>query len=66
MFERTLDKVVDQPDAAIDLAAATAAGFALQGANDLQIIEGIGLKIAELLKPLKAMQDGLTGGNRKA
>ncbi len=114
--ERTVDKVVDQPDAAIDLAAAKAAGFALQGADDLQIIEGIGPKIAELLKQdgihtfaqlsrapisriqtvldaagpnyrlanpqtwpdqadlaarnrwpsLKAMQDGLTGGNRKA
>lgn len=34
--------------AAIDLAAAKAAGFALKNANDLTIIEGIGPKINEL------------------
>lgn len=35
--------------AAIDIAAARAAGFNLKGADDLEIIEGIGPKIAELL-----------------
>ncbi|MBC7755135.1 MAG: hypothetical protein H7Z20_00535 [Bdellovibrio sp.] len=34
--------------AAIDLAAAKAAGFALKNANDLTIVEGIGPKINEL------------------
>lgn len=35
--------------AVIDVAAARAAGFNLKGADDLEIIEGIGPKIAELL-----------------
>ncbi|MEZ5446191.1 MAG: hypothetical protein R3F45_10490 [Gammaproteobacteria bacterium] len=34
----------------IDLAAARAAGFALQGADDLTVVEGIGPKIAEVLR----------------
>ncbi len=38
----------------IDLAAARAAGFVLKGADDLEIIEGIGPKIAELFH-----QDGV-------
>jgi predicted flap endonuclease-1-like 5' DNA nuclease len=48
--ERIVEKVVerDRPDAAIDLAAARAAGFDLKGPDDLEIIEGIGPKIAEL------------------
>jgi predicted flap endonuclease-1-like 5' DNA nuclease len=48
--ERIVEKVVerDRPDAAIDLAAARAAGFNLKGPDDLEIIEGIGPKIAEL------------------
>jgi predicted flap endonuclease-1-like 5' DNA nuclease len=48
IVEKVVEKVVDRPDAAIDLAAAKAAGFALKGADDLEIIEGIGPKIAEL------------------
>ena len=35
---------------AVDLAAAKAAGFLLKNADDLEIIEGIGPKIAELLR----------------
>jgi predicted flap endonuclease-1-like 5' DNA nuclease len=116
IVEKVIEKQVGKPDAVIDLAAAKAAGFAVKGADDLEIIEGIGPKIAELLltngvktfaqlaamtaaqiKPmldaagpnfrlanpetwpdqadlaarnrwaaLKAMQDGLTAGNRKA
>jgi predicted flap endonuclease-1-like 5' DNA nuclease len=48
--ERIVEKVVerDRPDPAIDLAAARAAGFDLKGPDDLEIIEGIGPKIAEL------------------
>jgi predicted flap endonuclease-1-like 5' DNA nuclease len=48
--ERIVEKVVerDRPDAAIDLAAARAAGFDLKGPDNLEIIEGIGPKIAEL------------------
>jgi predicted flap endonuclease-1-like 5' DNA nuclease len=46
--EKIVEKVVEKPDAAIDLAAAKAAGFVLKGADDLEIIEGIGPKIAEL------------------
>lgn len=34
----------------VDLAAANAAGFTVRGDDDLQIIEGIGPKISELLK----------------
>jgi len=34
----------------IDLAAARAAGFALQGSDDLTVVEGIGPKIAEVLR----------------
>jgi predicted flap endonuclease-1-like 5' DNA nuclease len=34
----------------IDLAAARAAGFAMSGPDDLEIVEGIGPKIAELLR----------------
>jgi predicted flap endonuclease-1-like 5' DNA nuclease len=48
VVEKTVEKIVEKPDAAIDLAAAKAAGFALKGADDLEIIEGIGPKIAEL------------------
>jgi predicted flap endonuclease-1-like 5' DNA nuclease len=48
VVEKIVEKVVEKPDAAIDLAAARAAGFALKGADDLEIIEGIGPKIAEL------------------
>lgn len=36
--------------AAVDLAAARAAGFAMKGADDLTIIEGVGPKINELMK----------------
>jgi predicted flap endonuclease-1-like 5' DNA nuclease len=46
--DRVVEKIVEKPDAAIDVAAAKAAGFALKGADDLEIIEGIGPKIAEL------------------
>jgi predicted flap endonuclease-1-like 5' DNA nuclease len=46
--ERIVEKVVEKPDAAIDLAAAKAAGFNVKGADDLEIIEGIGPKIAEV------------------
>ncbi|MBL8327849.1 MAG: DUF4332 domain-containing protein [Rubrivivax sp.] len=35
---------------AIDLAAAKAAGFSLKGADDLELVEGIGPKIAGLLR----------------
>lgn len=35
---------------AIDTAAAQAAGFSVQGADDIEIVEGIGPKIAELLR----------------
>jgi predicted flap endonuclease-1-like 5' DNA nuclease len=116
VVEKIVEKLVEKPDAAIDLAAAKSAGFALKGADDLEIIEGIGPKIAELLHAkgvktfaqlaamtpaqiqpmldeagpnfrlanpetwpdqadlaarnrwasLKAMQDGLLAGNRKA
>ena len=45
---KVMEKIVEKPDAAIDLAAAKAAGFALKGADDLEVIEGIGPKIAEL------------------
>jgi predicted flap endonuclease-1-like 5' DNA nuclease len=48
IVEKVVEKQVEKPDAAIDLAAAKAAGFALKGADDLEIIEGIGPKIAEL------------------
>lgn len=48
VVEKAVEKLVEKPDAAIDLAAAKAAGFALKGADDLQVIEGIGPKIAEL------------------
>jgi predicted flap endonuclease-1-like 5' DNA nuclease len=48
VIEKVVEKVVEKPDAAIDLAAAKAAGFALKSADDLEIIEGIGPKIAEL------------------
>ncbi len=34
----------------VDVAAAKAAGFALKGPDDLEIVEGIGPKIAELLR----------------
>ncbi|MCG3201633.1 MAG: 50S ribosomal protein L21 [Gammaproteobacteria bacterium] len=37
-------------DAPIDLAAARAAGFAPRGADDLTLVEGIGPKIAEVLR----------------
>jgi predicted flap endonuclease-1-like 5' DNA nuclease len=47
--DRIVEKIVERPDAAIDLAAAKAAGFNLKGADDLEIVEGIGPKIAELL-----------------
>lgn len=49
IVEKVVEKIVEKPDAAIDLAAAKAAGFSLKGADDLEIIEGIGPKIAELL-----------------
>jgi predicted flap endonuclease-1-like 5' DNA nuclease len=48
IVEKVVEKVVEKPDAAIDIAAAKAAGFALKGADDLEVIEGIGPKIAEL------------------
>ncbi len=48
VVDKVVEKVVEKPDAAIDLAAAKAAGFSLKGADDLEIIEGIGPKIAEL------------------
>jgi predicted flap endonuclease-1-like 5' DNA nuclease len=48
VVEKIVEKQIERPDAAIDLAAAKAAGFALKGADDLEIIEGIGPKIAEL------------------
>ena len=48
VVEKIVEKVVEKPDAAIVVAAAMAAGFALKGADDLEIIEGIGPKIAEL------------------
>jgi predicted flap endonuclease-1-like 5' DNA nuclease len=48
VVEKIVEKAVEKPDAAIDLAAAKAAGFALRGADDLEVIEGIGPKIAEL------------------
>jgi predicted flap endonuclease-1-like 5' DNA nuclease len=54
VVEKIVEKQVEKPDAAIDLAAAKAAGFALKGADDLEIIEGIGPKIAELFH-----QDGI-------
>ena len=38
------------PGPSIDLAAAKTAGFGVKGADDLEIIEGIGPKIAELLR----------------
>lgn len=116
VVEKIVEKLVERPDAAIDIAAAKTAGFALKGVDDLEIIEGIGPKIAELFRAggvktfaqlaamtaaqiqpmldaagpnyrlanpetwpdqadlaarnrwaaLKAMQDGLTAGNRKA
>ncbi len=48
IVEKIVEKQIERPDAAIDLAAAKAAGFAVKGADDLEIIEGIGPKIAEL------------------
>jgi len=48
--EKVVEPVVEKPDAAIDLAAARAAGFALKGVDDLEIIEGIGPKIADLFR----------------
>jgi predicted flap endonuclease-1-like 5' DNA nuclease len=50
VVEKVVEKLVDKPDAAIDLAAAKAAGFSLKSADDLEIIEGIGPKIAELCR----------------
>lgn len=38
------------PAAAIDVAAARAAGLSLKGPDDLTVVEGIGPKIAELLR----------------
>ncbi len=50
--ERVVERIVERerPDAEIDLAAARAAGFDLEGPDDLEIIEGIGPKIAELFR----------------
>jgi predicted flap endonuclease-1-like 5' DNA nuclease len=48
MVEKVVEKPVERPDAAIDLAAARAAGLNVKGADDLEIIEGIGPKIAAL------------------
>jgi predicted flap endonuclease-1-like 5' DNA nuclease len=48
IVEKVVVKTVEQPDAAIDLAAARAAGLNVKGADDLEIIEGIGPKIAAL------------------
>jgi predicted flap endonuclease-1-like 5' DNA nuclease len=45
---KVVEKTVEKTDAAIDLAAAKAAGFSLKTADDLEVIEGIGPKIAEL------------------
>lgn len=63
--EKVVEKAVDNPahlqrireledrlallDAQVDRAAAGAAGFSVRGMNDLEIIEGIGPKIAALL-----------------
>lgn len=48
--ERLVEKIVEvERWPAIDLAAARAAGFTLKSADDLEIIEGIGPKIAEVL-----------------
>ena len=41
--------VAAPPAPALDFAAARAAGFAVRGPDDLEIIEGIGPKIAQLL-----------------
>ena len=46
---RHLQTIASLREPAIDIAAAKAAGFTVRGADDLEIIEGIGPKIAELL-----------------
>jgi predicted flap endonuclease-1-like 5' DNA nuclease len=48
IVEKVIEKPVERPDAAIDVAAARAAGLNVKGADDLEIIEGIGPKIAAL------------------
>jgi predicted flap endonuclease-1-like 5' DNA nuclease len=48
IVEKVVEKTAEKTDAAIDLAAAKAAGFSLKNADDLEVIEGIGPKIAEL------------------
>jgi predicted flap endonuclease-1-like 5' DNA nuclease len=50
IVEKVVEKQVDRPDPAIDIEAARRAGFMPKGADDLEIIEGIGPKIAELLR----------------
>jgi predicted flap endonuclease-1-like 5' DNA nuclease len=48
---KTVEKLVpDTAGLALDLAAAKAAGFDVKGDDDLEIVEGIGPKIAELCK----------------
>lgn len=49
-LQARVDDLERQARPTIDLAAAKAAGFSLKGADDLEIIEGIGPKIAERLR----------------
>jgi predicted flap endonuclease-1-like 5' DNA nuclease len=48
VVEKVVERPIERPDAAIDIAAARAAGLNVRGADDLEIIEGIGPKIAAL------------------
>lgn len=65
IVERVVEKIVEVPVAApattaaavaapvappIDVAAARAAGFALKGPDDLEVVEGIGPKIAQIFR----------------
>jgi predicted flap endonuclease-1-like 5' DNA nuclease len=47
---RHLQTIASLREPPIDIAAAKAAGFTIKGADDLEIIEGIGPKIADLLR----------------
>jgi predicted flap endonuclease-1-like 5' DNA nuclease len=53
--EKIVERIVEVPVPAampppIDLAAAKAAGFALKGPDDLEVVEGIGPKIAQIFR----------------
>lgn len=64
IVERVVEKIVEVPVAApaapvaaaapivptIDVAAARAAGFALKGPDDLEVVEGVGPKIAQIFR----------------